>query len=103
MVLRIYLIFFLLISVPSWAKKAEPKIIYNYKAETLVNFNSVIWSFSFINENEVIISLRKGEVYYFNIKTKEKSKLQIPKIEEYGQGGLLDIHYVKSDKKNYIY
>lgn len=93
----------ILISVPSWAEKPESNEANNYKAVTLVNFNSVIWSFCFINEYELLISLRKGELYYFNIKTKEKIKLEIPTIEEYGQGGLLDVHYVNGDKANYIY
>ena len=103
MVFRVCILIFFLISVPSWAQKSEANDVDNYKAVTLVDFDNVIWSFSFINENEVLISLRKGELYYFNIKTKEKIKLKIPKIEEYGQGGLLDVHYVNSDETHYIY
>ena len=100
-VLRFFLIIFILFSSNSRAEKSNNE--NNYKTVTVANFNNVIWSFSFINKNEILVSLRKGDLYYFNILTNEKIKLNIPKVEEYGQGGLLDIHLKNIDGTKYIY
>ena len=94
-VLRFFLIIFILFSSNSRAEKSNNE--NNYKTVTVANFNNVIWSFSFINKNEILVRLRKGDLYYFNILTNEKIKLNIPKVEEYGQGGLLDIHLKNID------
>ena len=61
------------------------KIIENLKSP---------WSLSFINQSEVLITEKSGNIIYFHL---EKEKLQKIKhnlkILEKGQGGLLDILY----------
>ena len=52
------------------------------------------WSLSFINQSEILITEKSGNIIYFHL---EKEKLQDIKhnlkILEKGQGGLLDILY----------
>ena len=80
MTMRLWLIILIFIYPASWA--AKPLSPRGYKTQILVDFKNVIWSFSFINNNEVLISLRKGELYYFNLKTKEKKKDRWEEIDD---------------------
>ena len=52
------------------------------------------WSLSFINQNEVLITEKSGNIIYINIqKQKLKNIKHNLKVLEHGQGGLLDILY----------
>ena len=75
----------------------------NVKAKKVYQSNSVVWSFSFINHSEMIISHRNGKLVYYNQKTGKKTPLVAPKSEVDGQGGLLDVHYYPVGDKNYVY
>ncbi len=75
----------------------------SYQAQTITSFNDVVWGFSFINENEFLATLRKGELYYYNVKTKEKVKLNTPVVKAGGQGGLLDVYIHTKAGKKYVY
>lgn len=65
--------------------------------------NDVVWGFDFVSENELILSLRSGELFYFNLNSKQKKRLAAPKASSSGQGGLLDVLVHRSNEKNYIY
>lgn len=84
--MKIFILFFLLTCVN--AKEVTQKI---YESD------SVVWGFDFISENELLITHRDGDFYYYNIKTKEKIKQTIPKVKVRGQGGLLDVLYYKDN------
>ena len=88
---------FLVFSLPSVAFSK------NYKAVPMAQFDGVLWSFSFINKDEVLINLRSGKSYYYNLKTKEKKQLNAPKAKASGQSGLLDIHYKPINGTPYVY
>lgn len=52
------------------------------------------WSLSFINQNEVLITEKSGNIIYINIEKHElKNITHNLKVLEHGQGGLLDIFY----------
>ena len=59
------------------------------------DFSSIVWGFDFVSESEVIVSLKKGDLYYYNTKAKKKKKLNSPVAVSKGQGGLLDVFYDK--------
>ena len=67
---RILLILLILTySLLTQAKITEPR------AELVTQVKGVAWGFSFINKNELLITEKSGALYYYNIKTKEKLKL----------------------------
>lgn len=75
-----------------------------FKVVELLSGEGVIWGFDFINTNEVLFTLRTGEAYHYNLKTKNKSKLSgLPKVYSQGQGGLLDVRVKPIGKKVYVY
>ena len=52
------------------------------------------WSLSFINQNEVLITEKSGNIIYFYLEKEKLKKIKHNlKILEKGQGGLLDILY----------
>ncbi|MCB0391927.1 MAG: PQQ-dependent sugar dehydrogenase, partial [Bdellovibrionales bacterium] len=77
--------------------------VHAYKAQEVYKGNDVLWSFDFVSPIEVLISHRNGEAFYFNLQTNEKVKLSTPTVKVTGQGGLLDIHYLKKQSKEYVY
>ena len=99
--MRFAFICFLFATFIVWVGFPKPSTSSDYKATTLVDFGEVVWSFSFVNEKEVLVSLRSGSLYHVNIATKQKTKLSSPKTEEHGQGGLLDVHYIADG--GYVY
>ncbi|PCJ48479.1 MAG: hypothetical protein COA74_08785 [Gammaproteobacteria bacterium] len=76
-----------------------------YKLSTIFQTerSEVIWGFDFISKDELVISLRSGKLYYFNILTNEKIQLEVPDIYSSGQGGLLDVHFKTLQGIDYIY
>tara|TARA_B100001248_G_scaffold262731_2_gene261835 strand:- start:4774 stop:5817 length:1044 start_codon:yes stop_codon:yes gene_type:complete len=63
----------------------------------------VVWGFDFLNQDEMLISERGGELYYYNIKTKEKKSLKAPKVKARSQGGLLDVMIYPEADTTYVY
>lgn len=50
------------------------------------------WGMSFISDHEIVITERSGEMSVLELKTRERTPVSgVPIIEEYGQGGLLDV------------
>ncbi len=86
-------------TVASPTTHAEAKPV----AQVVAQFDGVLWGFDFISDSEVLVGLRSGEFYYYNIKTKKKKPLKAPKVRSQGQGGLLDILLVRANDKKYIY
>lgn len=73
------------------------------KAEVVAQFDGVLWGFDFLNEFEIIVTLRNGELFHYNLKTKKKKSLTAPKVQSQGQGGLLDVLIVNEKDKVYVY
>jgi glucose/arabinose dehydrogenase len=73
------------------------------KLSTIVKEKGVIWSFVFINNNEVVYTIRDGYLIHFNISQQKKTKLSTPNVYAKGQGGLLDVQYYKVKDSDYLY
>jgi glucose/arabinose dehydrogenase len=72
-------------------------IYAEFKAKEIYRGDSVVWGFDFINSDELLINHKSGELFYYNLKTKEKIKQSIPPVKVRGQGGLLDILFHKNN------
>jgi len=74
-----------------------------YTYEVVVKELSNPWGFTFLPDSSMLITEKKGELIHF--KNGKKTKVAgLPKIEEYGQGGLMDVELHPDFKNNrYIY
>ena len=66
-----------------------------YQTETIFQDEqqSIVWGFDFISKDKLLISLKDGRLLIYNLKTKERKSVDIPKVTRIGQGGLLDVLY----------
>ena len=88
----IFLIFFIQIL---HLESREPKL------EEVISGMDSPWSFSFINENKIIISEKPGNLMIVNLEDKKIKKINHNlKILEDGQGGLLEVLYF--EEKVYV-
>jgi glucose/arabinose dehydrogenase len=60
--------------------------------ETVVEGLTLPWGMTFLNENEILITEKLGEIKVIDVKTKKVTRVK-GKLEskDYGQGGLLDV------------
>lgn len=87
-------------TTPSYASLKEKDLI----AEKLFEIeDEVIWGFTFLNSSEVLLTLRKGDLYHFNLKNKKLKKIKTFDVFAYGQGGLLDVQMFKVEGKETLY
>lgn len=91
---------FLLLMSCSFAEKA---VTSDYQAQVVGQFDDVIWGFDFFSEKEVVLTLKNGQIYYLNILSNQKKLLTTIKVNDEGQGGLLDILKVAKESKVYFY
>ncbi len=73
------------------------------KVKLVTKVGGVAWGFDFISPNELLVTEKSGSIFYFNLKTNKKSKLNGPKVKVTGQGGLLDIKFKVIDDISYVY
>ena len=70
-----------------------------FKLKKIVSLDEP-WGSSFINENEIIITEKKGKIKLININSREIFEITHDlNFKVHGQGGLLDIIY----KKNFLW
>lgn len=93
--MKTFILLLLFVSPLSYAQE--------YRAVQVGKFEDVVWGFSFISAQEILVTERGGGFYSFNMKTKKKTRLQAPKIVARGQSGLLDVHYRRGPINNYVY
>ena len=68
----------------------------NPSLKKIAEFDGVVWSFDFIDDENLIFTIRSGKLGHYNLKSKKTKWLPIPaKVYTDGQGGLLDIKYYK--------
>jgi aldose sugar dehydrogenase len=76
----------------------------SFNFEVIERFGDVVWGFDFVNANEVLLTLRSGELIHYNIKTKIRTKVTgVPQVQAQGQGGLLDIRVAPWDTKRVFF
>lgn len=74
------------------------------KLEVLVDVDSVVWGFDFIDSKNLVFTTRSGEMYLFDLSAKKKTRLEIHASPySYGQGGLLDVLVHKIGNETWIY
>lgn len=76
-----------------------------FEEKILVNNISAPWGFTFINDNEVLFTEKRGKVYRFNISTNALLEISgVPAVAQNGQGGLLDIAlHPNFNTNNFVY
>ena len=75
------------------------------KAEKVFSTKGVIWSFDFLSEKELLVTLRKGQLLHVNLENKKTKQINTGlDIVSKGQGGLLDVHIknYKGEKRVYL-
>ena len=89
---RIILIFLIYIFKFSILSSSETKL-----KELIDGFNSP-WSISFINEDNILVTEKSGNLFKINLNTKKVDKLRHNlNILEDGQGGLLEVLYKNNE------
>lgn len=98
---KLLVLFFVFISFEAFSKdlsQKEVKITKIFEEE-----DSVIWGFSFLDKNNLLLSFREGRLVHLNFKSKKKENIGIPTVHAYGQGGLLDVQKFEINGLDYIY
>lgn len=73
----------------------------DFKAETVIKRDDVIWGFDFLPDGKVIFTERGGVMGVLDPKTKTAYTLKnVPKVHSAGQGGLLDVRVHPDFAKN---
>ena len=63
-----------------------------FEEKVLINNMAAPWAFTFINNNEVLFTVKQGKVYRYSISTGAMNEISgVPAVSQNGQGGLLDI------------
>ena len=63
-----------------------------YQAQKLAQLPGIPWGMAFLNQAELLVSLRAGQLLKLNTITGESSEVHdLPAIHHAGQGGLLDV------------
>ena len=65
--------------------------------------DNVVWSFDFIDSDNMVATLREGALFHVNLKSKKSTKLNAPKVHAQSQGGLLDIKVKKIKNDTFLY
>lgn len=73
--------------------------------KVLLNNISSPWGFTFINNNEVLFTEKRGRMYRYSISAGTLNEITgLPVVSQNGQGGLLDIAlHPEFSKNNYVY
>ena len=71
---------------------------FEVKLEKIVDGMNKPWSLSFVNQNSILFTEKKGKLFHLDLKNKTISEIKHNlSVLEDGQGGLLDVLY---DDKN---
>lgn len=75
-----------------------------YQLTTILDVKGVIWGLDFLNENELLYTIRdEGKLYHYNMRTKKSQLIYSPKVYSSGQGGLLDVVVLKNGEMTWVY
>ncbi len=65
--------------------------------------SGVVWGFDFIDNQQLVVSRRSGELDIINLDNKQQQSLNAPKVHAKGQGGLLDVKVYRQQDKKTLY
>jgi aldose sugar dehydrogenase len=76
-----------------------------FEDKVLINNISAPWGFTFINNNEVLFTEKRGKIYQYNISKDTLIEISgVPTVSQNGQGGLLDIAlHPNFSTNNFVY
>ena len=76
---------------PGWAQSI-PSSHGALKLQTLRSDLHHPWGMTFLNQEELLVTERRGQLWRVNLKTGSKQEVVgLPTIQAKGQGGLLDV------------
>lgn len=83
--------------------KDEIPTTVKYETEVVVKDLTIPWGFTFLPDNSMLITEKKGKLTHF--KDGKKTEVTgLPNVKEYGQGGLMDVEvHPDFEKNNWIY
>jgi glucose/arabinose dehydrogenase len=74
------------------------------RAVEVSKLKDVIWGFDFLDEDHVLLTLRSGQIYHVNLKTKVTRPIQgAPPVIASGQGGLMDLRIHRTRTSTWVY
>jgi len=78
---------------------------FAYQVQEVFAVDGVIWGFDHIDQNKVIYTKRKGEMWVFDNKVNNHQLIaNVPDVYHDGQGGLLDVVlHPEFEKNNWVY
>lgn len=89
-------------SLPFSAEGASGKT--DATAIEVLKFKDVVWAFDFLDEDNVLVTLRSGEIHHANLKTKATKLIPgAPPVISSGQGGLLDLRIHRTKLNTWVY
>jgi glucose/arabinose dehydrogenase len=63
-----------------------------YQLEKVGSINGIPWGMAFLNDTEMLVTAREGQLYRLNTKTGSRETVGgVPAVHAKGQGGLLDV------------
>ncbi len=76
-----------------------------FEEKVLINNLAAPWGFTFINNNEVLFTEKRGKLYRYTISTATLNEISgLPAIAQNGQGGLLDVAlHPNFSNNNFVY
>jgi glucose/arabinose dehydrogenase len=73
----------------------------NTKIEKLIDGLDVIWGLELLSEDDALIALKSGKMFYLNFTKKVRLQLDgVPQVSTSGQAGLLDVRLSPDFKKD---
>jgi glucose/arabinose dehydrogenase len=92
-------------AVPENIYESEPTVSVAPSSVYQTKDIGVIWSFLFLDHNQVLLSQRNGKIKQVNLATRQEKDIALPfQVFVWGQGGLMDIALDPSyPKKPWLY
>jgi len=77
----------------------------NIKVEKISSNLGVVWGMTFISDEDILFTLKEGKIGILNINNKKIKNIDnVPKVQYYGQGGLLDVQKSPNfNRDKYLY
>ncbi len=75
----------------------------NPELTTVYQGDNVVWGFVFLNNSEMLITHRSGQLTHHDLRSKKSVVLSGPQVRVKGQGGLLDVQVYPHNKKTFVY
>lgn len=100
----VFAAFFLLAIVSSQAATQSLTGKFDASSLEVAKFKGVVWGFDFLDDENALVTLRSGEIYHANLRTKATRIVSgAPPVIASGQGGLLDLRVHRTKSTTWVY